>query len=133
MKLKTYCIHGFVERYVTARLGKGSMIFHFRDGVIDNSGRQPAVYVTANPVEQSVLENHPEFKSGAIKLMNVKVIEDPKNNQQEDKKVTVDSVTTLVAARQYLLEHGATAEELQNKAAILGYAAKHDIVFPNWK
>lgn len=132
MKLKTYCIHGFVERYVTARLGKGSMIFHFRDGVIDNSGRQPAVYVTANPVEQSVLENHPEFKTGAIRLRDVKVVEESKS-KEETKKTTVDSVTTLVAARQYLLEHGATAEELQNKAAILGYAAKHDIVFPNWK
>lgn len=132
MKQKKYCIYGFIERYVTARLGKGTVSFHFKDGVMDSAGVQPAVYVTSNPVEQAMLENHPDFKNGTIKLADVKVIEEPKM-AEEEKKITAESVTTLTAAKQYLLEQGATVEELQNKAAVFEWAAKNDIVFPNYK
>ena len=132
MKLKKYCIYGFIERYVTARLGKGSVSFHFKDGVMDSAGMQPAVYVTSNPVEQAMLENHPDFKNGAIKLVDIKVVEEPKI-AEEEQKITAESVTTLTAAKQYLLEQGATVEELQNKAAVFEWAAKNDIVFPNYK
>lgn len=131
MKLKKYCINGFVERYVTARLGKGTISFHFEGGAMDASAVLPATYTTKNPVEQAILENHPDFKNGTIKLKEVQVIEEPK--KVEEKKVTVDSVTTLAEAKKYLLENGATVEELQTKAAVFEWAAKHDIVFPNWK
>ena len=133
MKIKTYCIYGFVERYVTARLGKGSLSFHFKDGAIDSSGVQPAVYITGNAIEQSIIENHREFLNGTIKLKNVKVVEEPKQVAAEDKKITAENVTTLAAAKQFLLENGATVEELQSKAAVFEWAAKHDIVFPNYK
>lgn len=131
MKLKKYCIYGFIERYVTARLGKGTISFHFEGGALDSSAVLPATYSTKNPVEQAILENHPDFKNGTIKLKEVLVIEEPK--KVEEKKVTVDSVTTFTEAKKYLLENGATVEELQNKAAVYEWAAAHDIVFPNWK
>ena len=130
MKLKKYCIYGFVERYVTARLGKGSISFHFEGGVMDAAGVQPAIYSTKSPVEQAILESHPDFKNGIIKLKEVVTIAPKK---LEEKKVAVDSVTTLAEAKKYLLENGATVEELQTKAAVFEWAAKHDIVFPNWK
>ena len=100
---------------------------------MDSAGVQPAVYVTSNPVEQAMLENHPDFKNGTIKLADIKVIEEPKMVEEEKKKITAESVTTLTAAKQYLLEQGATVEELQNKAAVFEWAAKNDIVFPNYK
>lgn len=131
MKLKKYCINGFIERYVTARLGKGTISFHFEGGAMDASAVLPATYTTKNPVEQAILENHPDFKNGTIKLKEVQVIEEPK--KVEDKKVSVESVTTFTEAKKYLLENGATVEELQNKAAVYEWAAAHDIVFPNWK
>jgi hypothetical protein len=98
---------------------------------MDASAVLPATYTTKNPVEQAILENHPDFKNGTIKLKEVQVIEDPK--KVEEKKVSVESVTTFTEAKKYLLENGATVEELQNKAAVYEWAAKHDIVFPNWK
>lgn len=131
MKLKKYCINGFIERYVTARLGKGTISFHFEGGAMDASAVLPATYTTKNPVEQAILENHPDFKNGTIKLKEIQVIEEPK--KVEEKKVTVESVTTFTEAKKYLLENGATVEELQNKAAVYEWAAAHDIVFPNWK
>lgn len=131
MKLKKYCINGFIERYVTARLGKGTISFHFEGGAMDASAVLPATYTTKNPVEQAILENHPDFKNGTIKLKEVQVIEEPK--KVEEKKVAVESVTTFTEAKKYLLENGATVEELQNKAAVYEWAAAHDIVFPNWK
>lgn len=130
MKQKTYCIYGFIERYVNARLGKGTISFHFENGVMDAAGVLPATYITKNAVEQAIIENHPDFKNGTIKLKDIKVIEEPK--KQEIAKITVESVTTFTEAKKYLLENGATMEELQNKAAVLEYAAKNDIVFPNW-
>ena len=131
MKLKKYCINGFIERYVTARLGKGTISFHFEGGAMDASAVLPATYTTKNPVEQAILENHPDFKNGTIKLKDIQVIEEPK--KVEEKKVSVESVTTFTEAKKYLLENGATVEELQNKAAVYEWAAAHDIVFPNWK
>lgn len=131
MKLKKYCINGFIERYVTARLGKGTISFHFEGGAMDASAVLPATYTTKNPVEQAILENHPDFKNGTIKLKEVQVIEESK--KVEEKKVSVESVTTFTEAKKYLLENGATVEELQNKAAVYEWAAAHDIVFPNWK
>ena len=133
MKIKTYCIYGFIERYVTARLGKGSVSFHFKDGVMDSAGVQPATYITGNAIEQSIIENHREFKNGAIKLKDVRVVEEPKPEATEEKKIAAENVTTLAAAKQFLLENGATVEELQSKAAVFEWAAKHDIVFPNYK
>ena len=133
MKIKTYCIYGFIERYVTAQLGKGSVSFHFKDGVMDSAGVQPATYITGNAIEQSIIENHREFKNGAIKLKDVRVVEEPKPEATEEKKITAENVTTLAAAKQFLLENGATVEELQSKAAVFEWAAKHDIVFPNYK
>lgn len=133
MKIKTYCIYGFIERFVTARLGKGSVSFHFKDGVMDSAGVQPATYITGNAIEQSIIENHREFKNGAIKLKDVRVVEGPKPEATGEKKITAENVTTLAAAKQFLLENGATVEELQSKAAVFEWAAKHDIVFPNYK
>lgn len=133
MKIKTYCIYGFIERFVTARLGKGSVSFHFKDGVMDSAGVQPATYITGNAIEQSIIENHREFKNGAIKLKDVRVVEEPKQEATQEKKITAENVTTLAAAKQFLLENGATVEELQSKAAVFEWAAKHDIVFPNYK
>lgn len=132
-KLKTYSINGFIERYVTARLGKGSISFHFEGGVIDAAGVQPATYSTENPIKQTILENHPDFKNGVIKLKNVVAVGEPKQETLDEKKTAVENVTTLVAAKQYLLENGATVEELQSKAAVFEWAAKNDIVFPNYK
>ena len=133
MKVKTYCIYGFIERFVTARLGKGSVSFHFKDGVMDSAGVQPATFITGNAIEQSIIENHREFKNGAIKLKGVRVVEEPKQEATQEKKITAENVTTLAAAKQFLLENGATVEELQSKAAVFEWAAKHDIVFPNYK
>lgn len=130
MKIKTYCIYGFIERYVTARLGKGSVSFHFKDGIMDSAGVQPAVYITANPIEQNIIENHHDFKNGTIKLKDTKVVEEHK---EEKAKTVVADVITLADAKKYLLENSASMEVLQGRAAVLEYAAKNGIVFPNMK
>ena len=45
----------------------------------------------------------------------------------------VADVITLADAKKYLLENGASMEVLQGRAAVLEYAAKNGIVFPNMK
>lgn len=128
-KVKTYGIHGVVERVIAARLGKATMNITFSGGIMDSSGVRPATFTTNKVVEQYVVENHPMFKNGSIKVINEIVVEPEKG---VEKTVKVDEVTTLQQARQYLIEKGVSIEKLQNKADIKACAAEMNITFPNW-
>lgn len=119
-----------IERVIAARLGNATFNITFGGGIMDASGVRPAVFTTKNVIEQYVVENHPMFKNGSIKVINEIVVEPEKG---VEKTVKVAEVTTIQQAKQYLLENGATVEELQSKAAVFEWAAKNDIVFPNYK
>lgn len=129
-KVKTYGIHGVVERVIAARLGKATMNITFSGGIMDSSGVRPATFTTNKVVEQYVVENHPMFKNGSIKVINEIVVEPEKG---VEKTVKVDEVTTIQQARQYLLDKGVTMDKLQNKADIKACAAEMNITFPNWQ
>ena len=130
-KVKTYGIHGVVERVIAARLGKATMNITFSGGIMDSSGVRPATFTTNKVVEQYVVENHPMYKNGSIKVISEIDLEPKKETAKAEK---VEEVTTMQEARKYLMEHeGATMEDLQNKAAVQDYAAKMNITFPNWR
>jgi Cu/Ag efflux protein CusF len=128
-KVKTYGIHGVVERVIAARLGKATMNITFSGGIMDSSGVRPATFTTNKVVEQYVVENHPMFKNGSIKVISEIDLEPKKETAKTEK---VDEVTTLQQARQYLIEKGVSIEKLQNKADIKACAAEMNITFPNW-
>jgi hypothetical protein len=127
-KIVKYCIYGVVERYISIKAGKTTLNIAFSGGVMDSSGIKPAVYVTSNALEQYMIENHPDFKNGKIKVLKEQVIENAPIEETPEAKVR-----TLQQARQFLIEKGVPMEVLQNKAAILEYAEKKGIVFPNYK
>lgn len=128
-KVKTYGIHGVVERVIAARLGKATMNITFSGGIMDSSGVRPATFTTNKVVEQYVVENHPMFKNGSIKVINEIILEPEKS---DEKTVKVDEVTTIQQARQYMLDKGVTMDKLQNKTDIKACAAEMNITFPNW-
>lgn len=129
-KVKTYGIHGVVERVIAARLGKATINITFSGGIMDSSGVRPATFTTGKVVEQYIVENHPMFKNGSIKVINEIVVE-PEKEQNTVSKVA--EVTTIQQARQYLLDKGVTMDKLQNKADIKVCAAEMNITFPNWQ
>lgn len=129
-KIKTYGIHGVIERVIAARLGNATFNITFGGGIMDASGVRPAVFTTKNVIEQYVVENHPMFKNGSIKVINEIVVEPEKG---VEKTVKVDEVTTIQQARQYLLDKGVTMDKLQNKADIKACATEMNITFPNWQ
>lgn len=120
-----------IERFLAIRLGKATMSIAFNGGLIDAAGVRPATFTTKNPFEQKIIENHPEFKNKTIKIVKEVVIQDAAESVID--VLAVDDITTLQDARKFLLEKGATMEELQTKAAVLEKAKELNISFPNWK
>jgi hypothetical protein len=127
-KVKTYGIHGVVERVIAARLGKATMNITFSGGIMDSSGVRPATFTTNKVVEQYVVENHPMFKNGSIKVISEIDLEPKKETAKTEK---VEEVKTLQQARQFLMDMGVPMEELQSKAKVLEVAKEKGITFPN--
>lgn len=127
-KVKTYGIHGVVERVIAARLGKATMNITFSGGIMDSSGVRPATFTTNKVVEQYVVENHPMFKNGSIKVISEIDLEPKKETAKTEK---VEEVKTLQQVRQFLMDMGVPMEELQSKAKVLEIAKEKGITFPN--
>ena len=126
---KRYIMTGFVENILKVEGKDKVYTCKFENGAVSGLGCIPASFTTNNAEVQRLLENRDDFKNGRIRLAAV-------YGEPEDKKVEgseAREVTTLQGARAYLLEQGATMEELQNKVAVLEKAKELNIVFPNWK
>lgn len=129
-KLVKYGIYGAVERVIAVRIGKATMNFTFSGGTLDSSGVLPAVFTTKNLLEQKIVESHPEFKSGAIKVLYTQDIDEAKAEEKE--LLSVPEVTSLQQARQYLMDKkGVSMDKLQSKAKVLEAAKEKGITFPN--
>lgn len=129
-KLIKYGIYGAVERIIAVRIGKATMNITFSGGALDSSGVIPATFTTKNIFEQKVIENHPEFKSGVIKVIHTQNIDEPK--AEEKKLLSVSEITSLQQARQYLMDkYGVPMEKMQSKAKVLEAAKEKGVAFPN--
>ena len=127
MVKKTYGIYGIVERFLSVRLGGGAITFSFTGGSMDSAAIRPATLTTSNDYEQKIIENHPEFKNGRIKL-----IKENKVNKPEADVTAVESVANIQDARKYLQERGYELKDLASKADVLNVAKEMNVVFPNW-
>lgn len=73
MAIKTYGIDG--KTAVSWPLWNGThdvkFVATFRNGCLDDMKKRPATCVVNNPVDQLIVENHPLFKRGVIRLLSV--------------------------------------------------------------
>lgn len=130
-KLIKYGIYGAIERIIAARIGKATMNITFSGGALDSSGVVPATFATKNAFEQKIVESHPEFKSGAIKVLYSQDIDEPKVEEAKE-HLSVPEVTSLQQARQYLMDKmGVPMEKMQSKAKVLEAAKEKGVTFPN--
>ena len=47
------------------------VVLTFRNGCLDEMRKRPATCIVSNPVDQIIIENHPLFKRGVIRLLSV--------------------------------------------------------------
>lgn len=69
MKRKIYGAPGQIESKLIISNGLFKAEVHFRGGSIMDRTRRPATYATSRFIEQDIIENSAEFKSGKIVLM----------------------------------------------------------------
>lgn len=102
----------------------------FEKGAVSGLGSRAASFTTDKKEVQEAIEACEKYKNGTIKLVDTY----EQTKEKEETRLFVESVTTLQEARKYLLEQeDAEMDKLQNKAAVLEYAEKKGIVFPNYK
>lgn len=132
----TYEIIGQVERNCFFRVGKAMLRVEFAGGAVNSSGIYPALYVTDNPLYQSVIEASDDFKRGVIKRGNVEEIsqENDEVKDGESNDSVYPEVTTLQQARQLLIAepYCCSMASLQNKVAVKEAAKEKNVKFPNW-
>lgn len=66
---KTYAIYNLAEKHTVFYLGKTRVHVSFTGGVITKKGVTPATFTTSDPVVQLSIENSPDFKRGAIRVV----------------------------------------------------------------
>ena len=137
--IKTYAIHGMVEKSCLFSLGRNTVRVDFRHGSVTTAGIQPARFKTSNAVLQFAIENSPKFKRGEIVLEESVKIKEAKQEDSKNKKeveISVDTypeVTNSQQAKSILMDkYEVSLSELQNKEAILKRAAELNVKFPNW-
>lgn len=163
MAIKTYGVDGFVARSMIVANPTGDVKFRldFRNGNLDKLQKRPATCIVSNPVEQVVIENHPLFKKGIIRLISVGGTADTVKTSEVNNEVrkvrdrkgrasarttvatalkdeatgftTYPEVKTLGDVTNVLLSLGVNMAELRDEDAILKTAADMKLTFPNYE
>lgn len=72
MKLKKYGAIGVMEWQLNLPVGKATVHVEFKGGFENKYGIHPAMFMTTDPIVQTVIERSYYFASGKIKLLDVK-------------------------------------------------------------
>ena len=138
------------------------VVLTFRNGCLDEMRKRPATCTVTSPVDQLIIENHPLFKRGVIRLISVgstaEVVKTAEINK-EVKKVserkgrakartvvsravtdeatgltTYSEVKTLGDVTNVLLSLGANMATLRDEDEILRVATEdYKLTFPNYE
>ncbi len=138
------------------------VVLTFRNGCLDEMRKRPATCVVTSPVDQLIVENHPLFRRGVIRLVSVgSTAEVAKTSEinKEVKKVaerkvrakartvvssgvtdeatgltTYPEVKTLGDVTNVLLSLGANMAQLRDEDEILRVATEdYKLIFPNYE
>lgn len=143
-----------MEWQVLIPVGKGHMKVNFTGGTLLGMGSAPAIYTTANPVVQTIIENSGYFQSGRIYLQRVQRTDEPdaaeaaeveqqtvsktqdntteNTNTETEENPEVVEVSDKVEAVEYLKEHynsNYSATQLRTKTAFEAACAECGVKF----
>ena len=138
------------------------VVLTFRNGCLDEMRKRPATCVVTNPVDQLIVENHPLFRRGVIRLISVGATAEVAKTAEINKEVkkaaerksrarvrtvvssgitdeatgltTYPEVKTLGDVTNVLLTLGANMETLRDENEILRIATEeYKLIFPNYE
>lgn len=138
------------------------VVLTFRNGCLDEMRKRPATCVVTNPVDQLIIENHPLFKRGIIRLISVGATAEPVKTAEINKEVkkaaerkgrakartvvssgmtdeatgftTYPDVKTIGDVTNVLLSLGANMATLTDENEILRIASEdYKLTFPNYE
>lgn len=136
MKLKTYGVPGCLEYVMQIPVGKSVAKVHFRGGSIADYTRNPARFTTSRRIEQAIIENSPQFKSGKIVVLHeIEVPDDAEeqllkkhaagadNRTVEEKTENAPSEDEQTAVAE--TSNGKTKVEVADKSEAVEYLKEH--------
>lgn len=129
MAVKTYAYTNVTAGNISVNAGEGVVVLKFRGGRKTTTELLPAKLTTADEAHQKAIENHPDFKSGKIKILGNK-----KKEAEEKEPVStlekVEGISSVAQASEYLIEkYDAKPSEVTTKANIKKFAASKGVEF----
>lgn len=138
------------------------VVLTFRNGCLDEMRKRPATCTVTSPVDQLIIENHPLFKRGVIRLISVGSTAEVAKTAEINKEVkkvaerkgrakartvvssavtdeatgltTYPEVKTLGDVTNVLLSLGANMAQLRDEDEILRVATEdYNLTFPNYE
>lgn len=164
MAIKTYGIDGktaaCLPLYNPTKDVKVTLTF--RNGCLDEMRKRPATCLVSSPVDQLIIENHPLFKRGVIRLLSVGSTAEPTKTAEINTEVkkasdrkgrakartvvssgmkdeatgftTYPEVKTLGDVTNVLLSLGVNMANLRDEDEILRVASEdYKLTFPNYE
>lgn len=164
MAIKTYGIDGFTAKCfpIWNPTKDVKVVLTFRNGNLDKLQKRPATCIVSSPVEQLIIENHPLFKRGVIRLISVGSSAEVAKTAEINKEVkkvaerktrskartvvssgitdeatgltTYPEVKTIGDVTNVLLSLGANMTDLRDENEILRVATEeYKLTFPNYE
>lgn len=133
-EMKTYGVYGLMDWQPIIRVGRAKFCPLFTGGGATAYGQTPAKYATSNEVCQRIIENSDYFKSGHIKLLYTKEIEEAKDlevcaESHDDGAEYVEKVfPSMGDAASYVAEtFGTPKSKLRTREAIVSAGKAHNV------
>ncbi len=164
MASKTYGIDGFTAKCfpIWNPTKDVKVVLTFRNGCLDEMRKRPATCTVTSPVDQLIIENHPLFRRGVIRLISVGSTAEVAKTSEINKEVkqvaerkgrakartvvssgvtdeatgltTYSEVKTLGDVTNVLLSLGANMAQLRDEDEILRIATEdYKLIFPNYE
>lgn len=97
---KTYGVSGLMDWTTQIKAGKGAVSVHFTGGALTAYGVTPAMFSTANPFFQNVIEHSDQFKNGRIKLVGTMEVPDDAATKARKARMAARAAETTVEGEQ---------------------------------
>lgn len=135
MTIKTYGVDGLIEWHINVPAGRVLLNIEFTNGKFSGYCMAPAVYRTADPVVQRAIERSSYFRSGRIRIVDLKESADesekteklPMKSDVSAPRRIIDVPDWNSARLQLIRMTGVSPDRLQSRAQMHAVANEHNI------
>lgn len=134
MIIKTYGVDGLIEWHINVPAGRVLLNIEFSNGRFSGYCMAPAVYRTADPVVQRAIEHSSHFRSGRIRIVDVKETPAPHDTGKSPVKTEDSAARRIIdvpdwnsARLQLIRMTGVAPDRLQSRGQMQAVAAEYNI------